>query len=77
MQSPMVGATNPTSPYTNMASMFLTSPPSQHGGMSHSEGSSSQSQSQSHSQSELARSHYQRKYNAAADAFGGMLTPGV
>lgn len=55
--------------------MFLTSPPSQHGGMAHSEGSSSQSQSQS--QSELARSHYQRKYNAAADAFGGILTPGV
>lgn len=91
MQSPMVGATNPTSPYSNMASMFLTSPPSQsqsqnqnqHGGHSHShshshsqsEGSSSHNHSQS--QSELARSHYQRKYNAAADAFGGVLTPGV
>lgn len=74
MQSPMVGATNPSSPYTNMASMFLTSPPSQQGGVSHSEGSSSQ---QSQSQSELARSHYQRKYNAAGDAFGGILTPGV
>lgn len=64
MQSPFMGATNPTSPYGTMAQMFLTSPP---------ENSASTSLPDSHSQ--FDRPAFQRKYSSS-NGLPGVLTPG-